>query len=151
MKNVKTILVVVGALTIGLILGIIGSNGSNTAATASAPATSTVTVTAPAEPAGAPSTVTVTKAVPGPATTVTVAGPAPAPAADPAPSGDSCGNAKEAILTGSQADIDRTLLALQNDKGANSTAREYARYYLGRDKGQKDLQELDITLIQSVC
>ena len=30
-------------------------------------------------------------------------------------------------------------------------ARQLFRYYLGRDKGDKDMQEMDVTLIQTAC
>jgi len=41
--------------------------------------------------------------------------------------------------------------ALVADKTAPATAREYARYYTVRDKGNKQLQEMDVSLIQMSC
>jgi len=38
-----------------------------------------------------------------------------------------------------------------HDKTADATAREYARYYLGRDKASKQFREMDIGLIQMSC
>lgn len=70
------------------------------------------------------------------------------PAADDA---TTCDKAREAILTGTPKEIKAALTALQKDKTADATAREYARYYLGRDKNDKDLQEMDISLIQTAC
>lgn len=77
--------------------------------------------------------------------------PAPEPAPEPTKAASSCDDAREAILTGSKADITRAFQALIKDKGADATAREYARYYLVRDKGQADVQEMDISLIQMSC
>jgi hypothetical protein len=67
------------------------------------------------------------------------------------PKASTCDVAREAILTGTPASLDKALKALQNDKTADATAREYARYYLVRDKGNKDLQEMDLSLISSAC
>lgn len=63
----------------------------------------------------------------------------------------SCDAAREAILTGTAADIKKAFLALQKDRTAEATAREYARYYLVRDKNNKDLREMDIGIIQMSC
>jgi hypothetical protein len=59
--------------------------------------------------------------------------------------------AKEAILTGTPASITAAMKALVADKSADSTAREYAQYYTGRDAGQKDMQTMDTSLIQMSC
>jgi hypothetical protein len=59
--------------------------------------------------------------------------------------------AREAILTGTPADIKGALRALQADKTADATAREYARYYLTRDAGDPQMREMDVSLIQSAC
>lgn len=64
---------------------------------------------------------------------------------------DSCDAAREAILTGTPAQIEAALEVLVADKGADGTAREYARYYLGRDKNDKRMREMDIGLIQMGC
>ena len=41
--------------------------------------------------------------------------------------------------------------ALIADKTAPATAREYASYYNVRDKGNKQLQQMDVSLIQMSC
>jgi hypothetical protein len=69
----------------------------------------------------------------------------------PAEKASTCDVAREAILTGSAKEIKASFKALVKDKKADATAREYARYYLGRDKSDKDLQEMDIALIQTSC
>ena len=85
---------------------------------------------------------------------VAVSEPPPPPPADPttaAPAPSTCDLAREAILTGTPADITKAMNALVADKTANATAREYARYYTGRDKDSKDLREMDVSLIQMSC
>lgn len=67
------------------------------------------------------------------------------------PKANTCDVAREAILTGTPKQIAAALKKLQADKTADATAREYARYYLVRDKGDKDMQEMDISLIQTAC
>lgn len=62
-----------------------------------------------------------------------------------------CAAVREAILTGSDKRIGRTMQALINDRRAPMVAREYARYYLGRDAGDPDQQEMDVMLIQMAC
>jgi uncharacterized protein YkwD len=62
-----------------------------------------------------------------------------------------CDIAREAILTGSKAQIKAALKALQADKTADATAREYAQNYLVRDAGQPDFAEVDKDLIQMSC
>lgn len=62
-----------------------------------------------------------------------------------------CDQAREAFLTGTEADIEKALKALIKDKNADATAREYADYYLNRDSDQPDLQEMDKSLIQTAC
>lgn len=81
-----------------------------------------------------------------------------APAAEPAPAApvepaavSTCDVAKEAFLTGSPAGIDAALRALKIDKTADATAREYADYYINRDKDSKDLKEMDKGLINMSC
>ncbi|HYN65474.1 MAG TPA: hypothetical protein VES93_01215 [Ornithinibacter sp.] len=69
----------------------------------------------------------------------------------PAEKASTCDVAREAILTGTAKEIKASFTALIKDKKADATAREYARYYLGRDKGDKDLQEMDVSLIQTAC
>ena len=146
---------------VALAIGAASAGGTNSRTNAG-PASDTLPVPA----------LTVTSTIPGPATTTTVPGPnvtktvtqqapaktvtvtvtaEPPAAAQPAPGGSSCDKAREAILTGSPADINASMKALIADTTAPSIAREYARYYTGRDAGQKDMQEMDITLIQSAC
>lgn len=62
-----------------------------------------------------------------------------------------CDAVREAILTGTPAQVAKAMKALVADKSADATAREYARYYLGRDAKSPDLREMDVTLIQSSC
>jgi uncharacterized protein YkwD len=62
-----------------------------------------------------------------------------------------CDVAREAFLTGSKAQIKAAMKKLQADKTADATAREYARYYLVRDAGEPDMQEMDVSLIQMSC
>jgi len=82
---------------------------------------------------------------------IAAAVPAPAEAPAPADAASSCSVVKEALLTGTPAEINAAMLALVADKGADQTAREYADYYTNRDKNQKDLQKMDATLIQTAC
>jgi len=77
-----------------------------------------------------------------------------APAAEapvPAPAATTCDKAREAILTGTPADITAAMKALVVDKTAPATAREYARYYTVRDKTDKQMREMDVSLIQMSC
>jgi hypothetical protein len=102
-----------------------------------------VTVTLPAKTVRA-APVTVTKTVTKTVRVKSAAAPA-------APAGDSCAAAREAILTGSKSDITRAMKGLVADKSADSVAREYARYYLGRDADNPQMREMDISLIQMSC
>lgn len=71
-------------------------------------------------------------------------------AAEEAPS--SCDVVREALLTGTQADINAAMAALQMDKAADATAREYADYYLHRDATSQPLQrETDVLLVRMSC
>ncbi len=79
----------------------------------------------------------------GPAASVS----APAPEA----STTTCDVVREALLTGSPAQIMASMEALIADKTAPATAREYARYYTVRDKGNKEMQTMDESLIQISC
>lgn len=105
------------------------------------------------------------------AAAILLAGCGPVTTADPIPQGDtetvtesstqpkpkpkkkvsSCAQAREAFLTGSKADVNRALKRLKSDRKADGIAREYAGYYLGRDKNNKSLQEMDQSLIVSAC
>lgn len=73
---------------------------------------------------------------------------APEPAA---PKVSTCDVVREAILTGTPAQIEAAMKALQADKTADGTAREYARYYLVRDAQSKDNREMDTGLITMAC
>lgn len=133
----KPIVGIVG-LIVGVIIGTSAGGGDSSDAgdtTATGPvAASTVTVTAPP--------VTVTPA----AKTVTVKA-----AVKEQPKGDTCEVVREAILTGSATELTAALKALQNDKSADATAREYAQNYLVRDKSDKDLRQMDLSIIQMSC
>lgn len=62
-----------------------------------------------------------------------------------------CDVVREALLTGSQADIDASMAALKADKTADATAREYADYYLGRDRNDPQNRQADVSLIRMSC
>ncbi len=75
-----------------------------------------------------------------------------APAAATVPGAlTSCDVVREALLTGSPADIQAGMLVLIADRTADPTAREYASNYTERDNGRKDMQRMDISLIQVSC
>lgn len=88
--------------------------------------------------AGVVTTVTTTKA----STTTTTEAVAAA---------STCDVTREALLTGSQAEINASMKALMADKTADATAREYADYYLNRDKADPSLREMDVSLIRMSC
>lgn len=75
--------------------------------------------------------------------------------ADPGPAASTpastCDAARESFLTGSPAEIKAALQALVGDTTADGTAREYAQYYMGRDAGDPQMQEMDKGLIQAAC
>lgn len=129
-SRTATIITGVVALIVGVIIGASAGGGNPAPAARPGPATTTEYVQ-----------------VPGPDVTVT----APPKAAPEPAASDTCGAAREAFLTGSPDDITSALRALQADKGADPTAREYADYYLDRDKDDPDMQSLDKGLIQSAC
>lgn len=120
----------------GVVLIIIASSGGGSSK-GSAPLPQAPVAAAPAAPA-------VTEALVAEAPPVAEA-PAPEPAAS------TCDKAREAILTGTTAGITKAMKALVADKTAPATAREYARYYTGRDKNDKQLREMDVSLIQMSC
>lgn len=64
---------------------------------------------------------------------------------------NTCAVAREAFLTGTPAELEASLKALVADKGADATAREYADYWLNRDKGDAQMQEMDEGLIKMAC
>jgi hypothetical protein len=74
--------------------------------------------------------------------------PTTAPAAKTA---SSCDVVREAFLTGTPAELEASLKALVADKTADATAREYADYWLNRDKGDTQMQEMDEGLIKMAC
>ena len=115
------------ALAAVAVLALAGcSTGSGSAPLPQAPATS-----APAPAAPAPT--------------------AEVPVADPTPAATTCDIAREALLTGTPADITAAMKALIADKSAPATAREYASYYNVRDKDSKQFREMDVSLIQMSC
>lgn len=63
----------------------------------------------------------------------------------------SCDVVREAFLTGTPAELEASLKALVADKAADATAREYADYWLNRDKGDAQMQEMDEGLIKMSC
>lgn len=62
-----------------------------------------------------------------------------------------CDRVREAFLTGTVADQTAALQALKADTTADGTAREYADYWLNRDKGDPSMREMDKSLIQMYC
>jgi hypothetical protein len=64
---------------------------------------------------------------------------------------NTCAVVREAFLTGTKAELEASLKALVADKTADATAREYADYWLNRDKSQPDMQEMDEGLIKMAC
>ena len=75
----------------------------------------------------------------------------PAPTSEAAPVATTCDIAREALLTGTPTSITAAMKALIADKSAPATAREYASYYNVRDKDNKDLRTMDVSLIQMSC
>jgi hypothetical protein len=67
------------------------------------------------------------------------------------PEASTCDVVREAILTGSPADITAAMQSLVADQTANATAREYARYYMGGDADNEGQREMDVGLIQMSC
>lgn len=158
----KKVLTGAGVAVLVFGVAVFGTGAASGAGAAEPVPAVTVSVTGPA------TTVTVTEAgpettvkVPGKVTTVTktltktitktITEKAASSGADPVLTGSACDNAREAILTGTQSGIISAMNKLVADRSADSTAREYARYYLGRDKTDKDMREMDIGLIQSAC
>lgn len=78
-------------------------------------------------------------------TTATTAAPVAPKAAS------TCDVVREALLTGTQAEINASMKALVADKAADATAREYADYYLNRDKTEPSMREMDTGLIRMSC
>lgn len=106
-----------------------------------------------------PQGVAATKAAPAPAAPKAAPAPEPAavepvaepPAPEPAAAVSTCDAAREALLTGTPREITAAMLALKADKTMDGTAREYAGYYTGRDKGNKQMQSMDESLISMSC
>lgn len=128
---------VVGVIIIASAAGSSSSKTKTQSGTLAATGSSSPATTAPAAPA---------TTAPAPTTTT-----APAPTTTTTEKVDTCANVREALLTGTQAQIDTAMAALQADKSADDTAREYADYYLHRDAGQKDLRDMDVSLIREAC
>lgn len=62
-----------------------------------------------------------------------------------------CDVVREALLTGTQAQIDAAMAALKADTTADGKAREYADYYLGRDAADPQMREMDTGIIRMYC
>ncbi len=60
-----------------------------------------------------------------------------------------CDNAREAILTGSKADITKAMKALVADKKADAVARESAQNYL--DATDPDIRKMNVDLVRMYC
>jgi hypothetical protein len=71
--------------------------------------------------------------------------------AAPAAVASSCDLVREALLTGTQADIDNAMAGLIADRAADGTAREYADYYLHRDATEPSMRSMDVSLIRMSC
>lgn len=114
--------------------------GTETAAPATQPtaAPTTATTAAPTTTAPKPTTTTTVKV-----TTTTTE------------KVDACEAVKEALLTGTQAQINAAMTALIADKTQDATAREYADNYMHRDAppayGSKDLRSMDVSLVRMSC
>lgn len=77
---------------------------------------------------------------------------APAPVVTTqAPKATTCDVVREALLTGSKAEIAAAMQALKVDKTMDGTAREYAGYWLGRDKTDPQFRQMDEELITTAC
>lgn len=71
---------------------------------------------------------------------------------EPKETASSCDVVREALLTGTQADINAAMRQLQTDKSADATAREYAADYLDADGAYADTaRDLSVTLIRLYC
>lgn len=98
---------------------------------------------------------------PAPAAGVVAVDPAPAPAAAPAAAkpaaaapaaakgASSCDVVREALLSGTQTEINSAMTKLQADKTADADARETASDYLRQT--DKDLRSMHVTLIRMQC
>ena len=62
-----------------------------------------------------------------------------------------CDVTREALLTGTPEEILASMKALMADKTADATAREYADYYVNRDKASAQMREMDVSLIRMAC
>jgi len=141
-----------------LVLALAGCGAASTTGSAALPQEKTTAPAAVATkaPVAAPVAKPAAPVKPAPVAEAPVAKPAPvapapvaeAPAADAA---STCDVVREALLTGSPAKITSSMKALIADKTAPATAREYARYYTVRDKGQPSLQSMDESLITMSC
>jgi hypothetical protein len=63
----------------------------------------------------------------------------------------SCDVAREALLTGTPAQVAAAMRGLIADRAADGTAREYADYYLHRDATDPGMRSMDIGLIRMSC
>jgi len=67
------------------------------------------------------------------------------------PAATSCDVAREAFLTGTEADIINSMNGVLADRTAHDTARQFAKFYNGRDRANKSKQEMDIKTVQFYC
>lgn len=86
-----------------------------------------------------------------PTSTTVAGGTVQTPTTEAAPAASTCDVTREALLTGTQAEINASMKALMADKTADATAREYADYYINRDKAAPEMQKMDISLIRMAC
>jgi hypothetical protein len=132
--NVKKVLLIAGGSIFAL--GVIGSLAGQSQTKSNQKGT--VVTTQPAAP-------NVTATTAAPATTTTKAPTTTTVAMS------SCDRVREALLTGTQAEINAAMAQLQTDQTADQTAREYADYYLHRDAGDAQLRQADVGLIRMSC
>lgn len=116
-----------GIIAVFIIAGIASSSGKSGTTGKRLPAGSDQFPTATTAPAATPTT------------------------AAPVAKASSCDVVREALLTGTQAQIDAAMGQLQADKTADATAREYADYYLHRDQSDAQLRSMDVSLIRTAC
>lgn len=62
-----------------------------------------------------------------------------------------CDAVREALLTGTQADVILAMRYLMGDTAAPSSAREYADNYVNRDRRSASGREMDVLVIRSAC
>jgi hypothetical protein len=70
-------------------------------------------------------------------------------ATTPTAAASTCDVVREALLTGSPAEIKTAMAALKADTAADATAREYADNYLTETNA--DLQEMNVSILRMYC